>query len=112
MFIFLHHVVERDDISYLAVDVGEPALSETFPTLWLIVVNVQLMEVIGLLFQYLKMLRSVGPQEWVFQEQKAISTLNFEYSEDPFQDEHAMSLASMSCISSVMPGLMTNKHAT
>lgn len=70
-------------------------LSETSPTLWLIV-NVQIMEVLGLVYQYLKMLRSVGPQEWVFQEQKAISKLNFEYFEDPCQDEYAVSLASMS----------------
>jgi len=82
-------------------------VSETFPTLWLIV-NVQVMEVIGFLFQYLKMLRSVGPQEWVFQEQKAISKLNFEYSEDPSQDEYAVSLASMSFPLSCLK----NKHLT
>lgn len=52
------------------------------------------MEVIGLLYQYLKMLRSVGPQEWVFKEQKAVSTLNFQFPEEGASDEYAISLAS------------------
>ncbi|XP_073396481.1 nardilysin-like isoform X2 [Physcomitrium patens] len=51
------------------------------------------MEVIGLLFQYLKMLRSLGPQEWIFQEQNAVSKLNFEHFEDPAQDDYVASLA-------------------
>jgi secreted Zn-dependent insulinase-like peptidase len=79
--------------------------SENLPTLWLLV-NVQVMEVIGFLFQYLKMLRAAGPQEWVFQEQKAISKLNFEYFEDPSPDEYAISLASMSFPLSCL----NNKH--
>jgi nardilysin len=52
------------------------------------------MEVIGLLYQYLKMLRSVGPQEWVFKEQKAVSTLNFQFPEEGSSDEYAINLAS------------------
>lgn len=63
--------------------------------MWL-TVHVQVMEVIGLLFQYLKMLRSLGPQEWIFQEQNVVSKLNFEHFEDPAQDDYVASLASMS----------------
>jgi len=54
------------------------------------------MEVIGFLFQYLKMIRSTEPEEWVFQEQKTISKLDFEYFENPSPEDYAISLASMS----------------
>lgn len=58
--------------------------------------QVQAMEVVGLTYQYVTMILSKGPQEWIFKELQAISVLEFRYAEEGAADEYAMSLASTS----------------
>jgi secreted Zn-dependent insulinase-like peptidase len=38
---------------------------------------------VGLLFQYLSLLRAAGPQEWVWREIKAISDMKFRWGPGP-----------------------------
>eukprot|EP01018_Ginkgo_biloba_P028828 Gb_06507 [translate_table: standard] len=53
----------------------------------------KVLEVIGLLYQYVQMLREVGPQEWAFQELKNIGNLEFRFMEEMAQDDYAAELA-------------------
>lgn len=53
----------------------------------------QVNEVIGTVYQYLKLLREVGPQAWVFEELRDISNMEFKYSEEQPQDDYAVELA-------------------
>jgi nardilysin len=60
--------------------------------------------VIGLVFEYLDLLRSSGPQEWIWREQKAIHEMKFRYQEE----EDAMDFVTK--LSSNMH-LVSPKHA-
>jgi len=51
------------------------------------------MEVAGLVFQYLAMLRSHDPQEWVFREIQAMSELKFMYFEEEDPADYTVKLA-------------------
>lgn len=46
-----------------------------------------------LLYQYLKMLRSVGPQEWVFKELQAMGMMEFRFAEEESADNYVVRLA-------------------
>eukprot|EP00271_Cylindrocystis_brebissonii_P012852 TRINITY_DN32367_c0_g1_i1.p1 TRINITY_DN32367_c0_g1~~TRINITY_DN32367_c0_g1_i1.p1 ORF type:complete len:963 (+),score=199.34 TRINITY_DN32367_c0_g1_i1:121-2889(+) len=54
----------------------------------------KVMDVIGLVFQYLALLRQVGPQEWVFQELKAMAEMEFRFAEEAAADDYTVDLAS------------------
>ncbi|KAG9445281.1 hypothetical protein H6P81_016621 [Aristolochia fimbriata] len=53
----------------------------------------QVYEVIGVVYQYLKLLRQVGPQEWIFKELQDIGNMEFRYAEEQPQDDYAVELA-------------------
>ncbi|XP_068634694.1 nardilysin-like [Aristolochia californica] len=53
----------------------------------------QVYEVIGVVYQYLKLLRQVGPQEWVFKELQDIGNMEFRFAEEQSQDDYAVELA-------------------
>ncbi|MEW5302568.1 MAG: hypothetical protein WDW38_002287 [Sanguina aurantia] len=46
--------------------------------------------VVDLVFQYLAMMRAEGPQEWVWQEMKAIADMRFKFQEEEDAMEHAL----------------------
>ena len=47
----------------------------------------------GLLFQFLNLLRSEGPQKWVFDELANISQMRFKFAEEEDACEYALRLA-------------------
>ena len=54
---------------------------------------VQIFEVIGFIYQYIKLLRQVSPQEWIFRELQDIGSMDFQFAEEQPQDEYAAELA-------------------
>lgn len=53
----------------------------------------KVLEVIGFLYQYVKFLHSMAPQEWVFKELQDIGNLEFRFAEEQPQDDYAAELA-------------------
>lgn len=53
----------------------------------------QLYEVIGAVYQYIKLLQQSSPQECIFKELQDIANMEFRYSEELRQDEYASELA-------------------
>ncbi|KAL2651160.1 hypothetical protein R1flu_019288 [Riccia fluitans] len=51
-------------------------------------------DVVGLLYQYIKMLRNVGPQEWVFKELQSMGMMEFKFAEEESADNYVVRLAS------------------
>lgn len=68
---------------------------------WTAVVSIDLtvsglekvLEVIGYLYQYVKFLRDMAPQEWVFKELQDIGNLEFRFSEESPQNDYVAELA-------------------
>ncbi|XP_059626381.1 nardilysin-like isoform X2 [Cornus florida] len=50
-------------------------------------------EIIGFVYQYIKLLRQVSPQEWIFKELKDIGNMEFRFAEEQPQDDYAADLA-------------------
>lgn len=67
----------------------------SFPAITLIV---QIFEIIGCVYQYLKLLRQVSPQEWIFKELQDIGNMEFTFSEEQPQDDYAAELAGLFCL--------------
>lgn len=66
----------------------------TFPW-YCIFINIsgQLYEVIGVVYQYIKLLRETDPQKWIFEELQDIGKMEFRFAEEQPQDDYAASLA-------------------
>lgn len=69
--------------------------------------DVQIFEIIGYVYQYLKLLHQVSPQEWIFKELQDIGNMEFRFAEEQPQDDYAAELAGLCvwfiylCISSI-----------
>lgn len=50
-------------------------------------------EIIGFVYQYLKLLRQVSPQEWIFKELQDIANMEFRFAEEQPPDDYATELA-------------------
>nr|XP_043635992.1 nardilysin-like [Erigeron canadensis] len=50
-------------------------------------------EIIGFVYQYLKLLQQVSPQEWIYQELKDVANMNFTFAEEQSQDTYAIGLS-------------------
>nr|XP_043636150.1 nardilysin-like isoform X2 [Erigeron canadensis] len=50
-------------------------------------------DVIGFVYQYLKLLREVPPQEWIYRELQDIANMDFTFAEEQPQDEYAAELS-------------------
>ncbi|KAF8397033.1 hypothetical protein HHK36_018671 [Tetracentron sinense] len=50
-------------------------------------------EVIGVVYEYLKLLRQAGLQEWIFKELQDIGNMDFRFAEEQPQDDYAVELA-------------------
>ncbi|KAH9309723.1 hypothetical protein KI387_037634, partial [Taxus chinensis] len=66
---------------------------EWLTSLRTIEMDFQVLEVIGFLYQYVKLLRELAPQEWVFKELQDIGNLEFRFAEEQAQDDYASMLA-------------------
>ncbi|XP_052184105.1 nardilysin-like [Diospyros lotus] len=53
----------------------------------------KIFEIIAYVYQYLKLLRQVSPQEWIFKELQDIGTMEFRFAEEQPQDDYAAELA-------------------
>lgn len=56
----------------------------------------QIYEIIGFVYQYIKLLRQVGPQEWIYRELQDIANMDFTFAEEQPQDEYAAELSGIS----------------
>lgn len=59
----------------------------------------QIFDIIGFVYQYLKMLCQVSPQEWIFKELQNIGNMEFRFAEEQPQDDYAAELAGFFYIS-------------
>ncbi|KFK43001.1 hypothetical protein AALP_AA1G066600 [Arabis alpina] len=50
-------------------------------------------DIIGYIYQYLKLLRDVSPQEWIFKELQDIGNMDFRYAEEQPADDYASELS-------------------
>ncbi|KAK8921222.1 Zinc-metallopeptidase, peroxisomal [Platanthera zijinensis] len=50
-------------------------------------------DIIGVVYEYIKLLRQSAPQEWIFKELQDIANMEFRYAEEQPQDEYAAELA-------------------
>ena len=53
----------------------------------------QIFDIIGFVYQYLKLLRELSPQEWIFKELQDIGNMEFRFAEEQPQDDYAAELA-------------------
>jgi len=59
----------------------------------------QIFDIIGFVYQYLKLLREVPPQQWIFKELQDIGNMEFRFAEEQPQDDYAAELAGLSLLS-------------
>ncbi|XP_004300711.1 PREDICTED: insulin-degrading enzyme-like [Fragaria vesca subsp. vesca] len=52
----------------------------------------QIFEIVGSVYQYIKLLRQVSPQEWIFRELQDIGNMSFRFMQDQPQDDYAVKL--------------------
>ena len=50
-------------------------------------------KVIDAVFKYIQRLKEVGPQQWVFEEERKIGTISFDFAEKGDQMDYAVKLA-------------------
>ncbi|CAH8339714.1 unnamed protein product [Eruca vesicaria subsp. sativa] len=50
-------------------------------------------EIIGYIYQYIKLLRDASPQEWIFKELQDIGNMDFRYAEEQAADDYAVELS-------------------
>lgn len=63
----------------------------------------QLHDVIGFVYQYIKLLHQSTPQEWIFKELQDIGNMEFRFAEEQPQDDYAAELAGFPFIMSSIP---------
>lgn len=56
----------------------------------------KIFEIIGFIYQYIKLLRQDSPQEWIFKELQDIGHMEFRFAEEQPQDDYAAELAGIS----------------
>lgn len=57
----------------------------------------QIFEIVGSVYQYIKLLRQVSPQEWIFRELQDIGNMSFRFMQDQPQDDYAVKLGGFFC---------------
>ncbi|KAI9118671.1 hypothetical protein K1719_011003 [Acacia pycnantha] len=53
----------------------------------------KIFDIIGFIYEYLKLLRQIPPQEWIFEELQNIGNMEFRFAEEQPQDDYAAELA-------------------
>ena len=72
---------------------GEPLSCKPFMMQIAYRFSLQIFEIIGFVYQYLKLMRQVSPQEWIFKELQDIGNIDFRFLEEQPQDDYAAELA-------------------
>ncbi|CAO2840084.1 unnamed protein product [Amaranthus hypochondriacus] len=75
--------LERSSLAYIfgmAIHLTDSGLAKIF-------------EIIGFVYQYLKLLRQTPPQEWIFKELQDIGNMEFRFAEEQPQDDYAAELS-------------------
>ena len=55
----------------------------------------QIYDIIGYIYQYIKLLRDASPQEWIFKELQDIGNMDFRYAEEQAADDYAAELSGL-----------------
>jgi nardilysin len=63
-----------------------------------IVYCLQVFEVIGAVYQYIKLLKQSEPQEWIFKELQDIGNMEFRFAEEQPPDDYAVDLAGLNLL--------------
>ncbi|QHO29203.1 Insulin-degrading enzyme [Arachis hypogaea] len=53
----------------------------------------KIFDIIGFVYQYLKLLHQIPPQEWIFRELQSIGKMDFRFAEEQRQDDYAAELS-------------------
>lgn len=53
----------------------------------------QIFDIIGYVYKYIKLLRQVSPQEWIFKELQDVGNIEFRFAEELPQVDYAVQLA-------------------
>ena len=62
---------------------------------WTSCTFLQVFEVIGAVYQYIKLLKQSEPQEWIFKELQDIGYMEFRFAEEQPPDDYAVNLAGL-----------------
>ncbi|KAM5572813.1 nardilysin-like [Rosa sericea] len=104
---FLSHLLEHEGrgslyfylkargwATYLSASVNRSSVADVFCMIIYLTDSglEQIFEIIGLVYQYIKLLRQVSPQEWIFQELQDIGNVSFRFLQDQPQDAYAVKL--------------------
>lgn len=65
---------------------------------YIMLLILQIFDIIGFVYQYLKLLREVSPQEWIFKELQDIGNMEFRFAEEQPQDDYAAELAGVALL--------------
>jgi nardilysin len=65
----------------------------------------QVFEVIGAVYQYIKLLKQSEPQEWIFKELQDIGYMEFRFAEEQPPDDYAVDLAGLNLLFFVLVSL-------
>ncbi|KAI9084565.1 hypothetical protein K1719_033553 [Acacia pycnantha] len=57
--------------------------------------GIKIFDIIGFIYEYLKLLRQIPPQEWIFEELQNIGNMEFRFAEEQPQDDYAAELAGL-----------------
>lgn len=87
-------------VSSLSTGIGDEGMfRSSFAYVFVMSINLtdsgldELYEVIGVVYQYIKLLRETDPQKWIFEELQDIGKMEFRFAEEQPQDDYAASLA-------------------
>jgi nardilysin len=53
----------------------------------------QMYDVIGVVYQYIKLVQQSKPQEWIFKELQEIGNMEFRFTEEQSQGDYAVDLS-------------------
>ncbi|XP_020576431.1 nardilysin-like [Phalaenopsis equestris] len=86
--------------TYLSAGVGDEGMyRSSIAYVFVMSVNLtdsgveRIYEIVGFLYQYIKLLRQSGPQEWIFKELQDIGNMEFRFVDEQPQDDYAAELA-------------------
>lgn len=60
---------------------------------YMVMLILQILDIIGFIYQYFKLLRRLSPQEWIFKELQDIGNMEFRFAEKQHQEDYAVELA-------------------
>ncbi|KAE8726975.1 insulin-degrading enzyme-like isoform X2 [Hibiscus syriacus] len=92
----LYRLEAVKDVHILELSWALPCLLQEYPKKpkdYLAHLLGQIFHIIGYVYQYLKLLRQLSPQEWIFKELQDMGNMDFRFAEEESQDDYAAELA-------------------